>query len=924
VLYGRDAERAQVWALLEDARSSRSGALVIRGEAGIGKSALLADARDRAADMNVLSARGVESESELPFAALHQLLRPALGQLDRLPAPQAAALGSALGLDEKTAEERFLVFAACLSLLSELAERRPVLCLVDDAHWLDAASADALRFVARRLEGEGIVMLFGARESDVRAFDAPDVPSLVIGGLGLQAATQLLARGVDVAPSVRDRLVSQTEGNALALVELPAALTPQQLAGQEPLPEALPMTRQLESIFHERVRHLPEDTRRFLLLAAADDSEDVRVVTAAAERLGTDVRALDAAEQARLVSVRGTQLEFRHPLVRSAVYGAAASSERRAAHGALAEALAGADEYADRRAWHLASATLEHDEEVVRALDDAARRAEERAGHSAAAKALQRAAELVDDSAEQAQRLVRAARDLGIAGRDEEALAVADRAEPIVTDPVLHAELAHVRGVAAVRRGRPHELVAQLVDAAREVGPVDPAKAVELLIDASSAAWQGADLPSYLEAARLASTIEPPPGDEVCAVLLGSLTGFERMIAGDFAAGVPRLEKLVELGAIVEEPRHVVWANFGAAWIGDERRVEQLLERAVVLSRRRGELGTLAEALAMRATQLILAQRYDEATVAAGESIALARELDAENLTLLPLSVLAVVSAVQGRDEEARRHSNDVIDRANAKGFVLRATTAVYALALVELGGGRWDDALERLNSILDGEAASLDPMAPLALPNKIEAAVRASKPDEARAALLRLEGWVGSSRDGSAQARLAACRALLADGEEAGRHYEAALELSAHLGPFDLARIRLLYGEDLRRNRRRTDARAQLRAALEGFERLRAEPWAERARGELRATGETARKRDASTVDQLTPQELQISRYVAEGMSNKEIAAHLFLSPRTIDSHLRNVFSKLGIRSRTQLARMPLGGDDTVAAEVGAPPVRA
>ena len=429
-------------------------------------------------------------------------------------------------------------------------------------------------------------------------------------------------------------------------------------------------------------------------------------------------------------------------------------------------------------------------------------------------------------------------------------------------------------------------------------------------MDASSAAWQGGDLPSYLEAARLASTIPFPPGDEVCAVLLDSLTGFERMIAGDPGAGVPRLEKLVELGAMVEEPRHVIWANFGAAWIGDGRSVQQLLERAVALSRRRGELGTLAEALAMRAGDLVLSQRYDVATEAAEESIALARELDADNLLLLPLSVLAMASAVQGREEEALRHSNEVIDRAAAKGFVLRASSAVYALALAELGCARWENALERLNSLLKAEAASLDPLVPLALPDKIEAAVRAARPDEATDALSALEGWVGSTRDPRAQARLAACRALLAEGAEADHHYEEALELSSHLGPFDLARIRLLYGEHLRRNRRRTDARTQLRPALDGFERMRAEPWAERVRLELRATGESTRRRDASTIDQLTPQEIQISRYVAEGMSNKEIAAQLFLSPRTIDSHLRNVFAKLGITSRMQLARVPLGDE--------------
>ena len=373
VLYGRDPERAQIGALLEGARASRSGALVLRGEAGIGKSALLEDARERAGDMLILTARGVESEAELPFAGLHQLLRPALGHVERLPPPQAAAIRSALGLEESAGHERFLVFAACLSLLSELAERRPVLCVVDDAHWLDAASADALRFVARRLDAEGIALIFAAREGDVRAFEADDVASLNLSGLDADAADILLSRGaVRVGPEVRERLVARTRGNALALVELPSVLTESQLAGAEPLPEALPMTQQLETVFYERVGRLPEEAGRFLLVAAADDTQDIGVMTRAAQVLGADLRGLGAAEEAGLVVVHGTRLEFRHPLIRSAVYGAATSGERRDAHRALAAALAGDGERDDRRAWHLASAALEYDVDVVRALDDAA------------------------------------------------------------------------------------------------------------------------------------------------------------------------------------------------------------------------------------------------------------------------------------------------------------------------------------------------------------------------------------------------------------------------------------------------------------------------------------------------------------------------------------------------------------------------
>lgn len=906
MLYGRDPERAQIGALLDAARSSRSGALVVSGEAGIGKTALLEDARDRATDMHVLAARGVESESELPFAALHQLLRPALAHVERLPQPQATALRGALGLGEGAAQERFLVFAASLSLLSELAERRPVLCLVDDAHWLDAASADALRFVARRLDAEGIVILFGAREGEARGFEAADVPSLTLTGLDAEAAAILLSRGgVEAAPSVREHLLAQTQGNALALVELPLALSAGQLSGEEPLPEALPMTRQLESAFHERVRRLPDETRLVLLVAAADDSEDVRLVGRAGERLGAGAAALDAAEQAQLISIHGTRLEFRHPLVRSAVYGAAPSSERRAAHQALAEALAGDAAQADRRAWHLASFALGHDEDVVVALDAAATRAEERAGHMAAAKALERAAELSPDPESRGARLVRAARNLSLAGRDEHAVALANRAAPLVVKPALRAELAHLRELAAVRRGRPRDVVPVLVEAAREVAATDPATAIQLLVDAADAVWQGGDRAGYLEITELAATVALPPGDETSRLFARSLAGFAAMIRGELSEGVRLLGEVVAWGAAADDPRQIVWASYGAQWLGDEERFGALIDRAASLARERGELGILADTLGMRAGQRALKQELDEASVAASEGVQLARELKAENLELYPLAALAIVSAVRGRDEEARRQAADVRELATANGLRLRASMAVYALALLDLGRARWVDALDRLDSLREGGSGSLDPVVGHTFPDKIEAAVRASRPEDALAALPLFEAWASYAGARSAQPRLAACRGLLAVGDEATEHLEEAVRLAGDAHAFDQARIQLLYGEHLRRVRRRTDSRVHLRAALEAFERLRAEPWAERARAELRASGETARKRDPITVDQLTPQELQIARYVAEGLTNKEVAERLFLSPRTIDSHLRNVFAKLGISSRTQLARL-------------------
>src|SRR5262245_35353444 len=444
VLYGRDPERARLGALLDAARLSRSGVLVLRGEPGIGKTALLEDTRDRATDMHVLLARGVESESELPFAALHQLLRPSLDHIDRLPAPQAAALQGALGLGEGSGEERFLVFAATLSLLAELAERRPVLCLVDDAHWLDAASADALRFVARRLDAEGIVLVFGAREGEPHAFEGPDLESLQVEGLDPESAATLLERGagVEAAPAVRTRLLEQTRGNALALLELPSVLSAAQLAGTEALPEALPMTRQVEDVFLERVQRLPEDTRRLLLVAAADDTEQVAVVTRAATARGVGAEALGGAETAGLVSVHGTRLLFRHPLVRSAIYEGATSTERRSAHRALAEVLTDDPEHADRRAWHLASAALEPDEGVVGALEEASARAEARGAYTASARALERAAELTPDAPTRGRRLAFAARAASVAGDHERAVALAKVAAPLADDPLAGAEIA--------------------------------------------------------------------------------------------------------------------------------------------------------------------------------------------------------------------------------------------------------------------------------------------------------------------------------------------------------------------------------------------------------------------------------------------------------------------------------------------------
>src|SRR4051794_7184569 len=430
MLYGRDAERALIGELLEAAGDSRSSVLVIWGVPGVGKTALLEDAREAADGMRVLTARGVESESQLAFAGLHQLLAPILEHLIDIPPPQAAALGAALGLREGRQSERFLVFAGCLSLLAAAAEQAPLLCVIDDAHWLDAASSDALLFVARRVRAEGIVVLMSARESEGGYLDARGLPSLTLGGLDEDAAAALLEQraGLRAAADVRERLIEQTGGNALALLELPTALTADQLTGTQPLPEALPLTGQVEAAFLERTARLPEGAQRLLLVASAEASGDLATMLRAAERLGVAPEALSPVEEAGLLRVVGTRFEFRHPLVRSAVYGSAPSVLRRSAHGALAAALPGGEADADRRAWHLASAALEPDADVVCALGAAAARAESRAGHLAAARAYERAAELSAAPADRGRRLVAAARGASLAGRDAHAVALADQA----------------------------------------------------------------------------------------------------------------------------------------------------------------------------------------------------------------------------------------------------------------------------------------------------------------------------------------------------------------------------------------------------------------------------------------------------------------------------------------------------------------
>ena len=905
MLYGRDAERTLVGALLDAARASRSGALVLRGEPGVGKTALLEDVRDRAADMHVLAARGVESESELPFAGLHQLLRPALHLLERLPAPQSDALQGALGLAAR-AGDRFLISAACLTLVAELAERRPVLCLIDDAQWLDTPSADALLFVARRLDAEGVVMLFGAREGGDRRFEAGGLRELELGRLDADAAEALIGLGAGgpVAPSVRDVLLEQAGGNALALVELPAALSAAQLAGAEPLPAALPLTRVAERLFLERVRGLPEPTQRLLSVIATDDGGRLAPVMQAAASLGVGAEALTPAEQIGLVSVHGARIELRHPLVRSAVYQSTSSAERRAAHLALAGALAGEPE-SDQRAWHLAAATLGADAGVADELERTAERARLRSGHAAAAAALDRAAELSVDAESRARRLVGAAKSAWQAGLPERAKALLAHADPIVTDPRLRAELTHVDGVIEFRCGIPLDASVTLIAGAADVAPVDTRKALEMLFDGALAGVDAGDYARVAEAGRIAASL-PRSADEQGGFLADLLVSVGSLVEGKTAQEAPLVLDVLARARDVDEPRWLIWAAAGAGTAGDEAAEAAILKRATALARTSGAVDALMMVLLTIGVNGVTAGRPGVAAEAT-EGLALAGEAGLPNAVSIHRAVLAWVAAVKGEDERCRAYAADVAASARPAGAALAGSIAEWGLALLDLGAGRLDETVARLSALREAPPGLIHPLfVLLSAADLVEACVRSGRDEAAAGAFAVLEGFARPGAPAWALALAARCRALL--GRDAEAAFAEALRL--HTRRFDLARTQLLFGELLRRQRRRVDARAHLRAALENFEALGAAPWTERARGELRATGETARKRDASTLGQLTPQELQVARLVGDGLSNKEVAAQLFLSPRTIDAHLRNVFAKLGITSRTQLARLELSSD--------------
>ena len=904
-LLGRESECAAIDGLLGDARAGIGGALVVRGEAGIGKSALLDHARLSAAPMEVLSASGVEAESDLAFAGLHELLRPILGCLGELPEIQRQALAGALGLAPSTHTDRLLISAAVLGLLAAAAEDRPTLCLVDDAQWLDRPSAEALVFSARRLRAERLAILFGAREGGGNRFEAAGIAELVLTGLADQpAATVLASRARQAAPAVRDRLLAEAAGNPLALMELPGGLSEEQLQGLVPLPEAMPLTPRLESMFQQRIGQLPMDTQTALLIAAADDTGDAPAVLRAAAELGLPPDALDPAQRAALIWITGAVISFRHPLVRSALHQAATLSQRQRVHAALADALAG-EENTDRRVWHQAMAVLTGDEEVAAALETSARRAQLRAGHASAVTAFLRAAELSTDEARRNYRLAAAADAAWAAGQADRAREIIGRAMPQATGQT-RAKLLLLSGEIGSFAGNLREAFTLMVDAADACA--DPSLTVGILIQAADVAVSAGDPEAFAALSQRVMRISP--ADELDRFRIAVLGGFARFYAGDYGQGQALLIDALDSAGMMTDPYVLLWPAREAATMAKGLGAAlPYVNRAVEVARQDGRFSFLPAALRHQSRELLWSSQFDLAYAAAQEGYRLS--IDLGYGAAWHLMNMAAVEATWGRDQDARGHADEALALGSRHGFWFQAVTE-WTLGMIEVTAGRPAEAAGRLFALTEPGRSDVDPAIALeATPDAIEAGMRAGRSAEAAERLEALRGLTTAAPTQARQALLARCAALVGV-RNADEAFGEAIAAAPALPPLERARTELLYGEWLRRERRRSDARGHLRTALETFRMLGAVSWAERAEAELRATGETARRRDVSAVEQLTPQEWQIAGLVTEGLTNKEIAAQLFLSPRTVDYHLRKVFTKLGITSRTELIRGGLPAHET------------
>jgi DNA-binding CsgD family transcriptional regulator len=886
-LVGRRSECEALDQLIADVLAGASRVTVLRGEAGVGKSALLGYLSDRIAGWRVARAVGVESEIELAYSGLHQLCVPMLDHLERLPAPQRDALGTVFGRSTGPAPDRFLVGLATLTLLAEVAEQQPLVCIVDDAQWLDQASAQILGFVARRLLAERVALVCATRTGigdDVLA----GLPELSIEGVGDSDARALLLDNVHgpLDAAVCEQIIAESHGNPLALLELPRTWrNAADLAGGFGLPRSRPMAGKIEQSYVERLVQLPSDARLLVLTAAAEPLGDPVVLHRAAETLGMSMAATDAAVDAGLLKIGDRRVEFAHPLVRSAAYRSAGTGDRHRVHQALAEAT-DAETEPDRRAWHHAQATPGPDEEVAAELERSASRAQSRGGVAAAAAFLQRAVALTVDPARRAERALAAAQASLEAGAFDAALGLVATAEAGALDEFQRARAELLRGDVAFASGQDSDAPGLLLEAARRLEPFDLELARETYLTAWGAAvFAGGGV--LMDISRAAQAL-PPPTDAP-SVLDVLLDGLARLTTDGHAAAISTLQRAAKAVADtpVEDVLRLGWAARAAsALVWDFEGMLAVSTRQVQHVR---DAGALAE-LPLYLAQLGIARAWMGDFAGAASLVAESNSVAAATGSRIVPYTLLRLRTLQGREPEASAAIASAIEQDDQD--------AHWAAAVLHNGLGRYKEAA---SAARQAAAKTFNPWPSMwALPELVESAARAGDDDLARDALQRLAQTTQQCGTDWALGIEARCRALLGDGAAADELYREAIDRlsSTRLRP-DLARAHLVYGEWLRREGRRLDAREQLRTAQDMLDAMGMEAFAERARRELIATGEKARKRRDDTRHQLTPQEEQIARLARDGFSNPEIGATLFLSPRTVEWHLRKVFAKLGINSR-------------------------
>jgi DNA-binding CsgD family transcriptional regulator len=850
--------------------------------------------------MLVLATAGVHSETHLPFAGLHRLLRPLLADLEGLPPPQRAALTAAFGMSEEAAPDIFLIALGVLELLAEAASTSPVLLVVEDAHWLDAATCDVLAFVARRIDMEPIVLLFGVRDDVESRFVEAELPELRLGPLDdVSAAALLDATAPDLAPDLRQRILGDAEGNPLALVELPHAVGAGDL---EPslLSDPLPLTNRLERAFAARLSELPRVARTLLLVSALDDSPDVGEVLAAASIVEQEAVTLQTATHAidaRLIEIREEGLAFRHPLVRSAVFQAASLPERYAVHAALAEVLAGQP---DRQTWHRAAACIGPSESVAVELEQAADRAQRRGAGGVAVAALERAATLSADESLRARRLLHAAEAAFELGRADVVLRLVREAEALELGPLDRGRLALIYELSAERGSADVSRLGSLLETARGAAAEgDPDLSLNLLWAAASRCyWAESDPELRLGVVELAERLSTIDGDPRVVGILAFAAPIER--------GRVVIEHLQEAAArrdAVTNGRLARVRGVAAHAVGAFDLGALFFRPGIVDLRQEGRLGLLARALVLQSRSEMHLGRWETALAAAEEGARLARETDEPVWGAGASAGLAIAHALRGDGELAAFHAAS----AERVALPLRAgailASVQFARGLSALGRGRHEDAYAELQRMFDPADPAFHVMERAwAIGDLVDAAVHCGQPEAARALLADIELLGAQTPSPRLHVALRFGRPLLADDEDADRLFQAALDAQPGIWPFDRARLLLAYGAWLRRQRRVAESRTPLRAAHEAFDALGAATWGERARQELRASGETSRRRESEARELLTPQELQIARMAAEGLTNREIGQRLYLSHRTVGSHLYRIFPKLGVTSRNQL----------------------